>query len=463
VKEGEARLSLEGAMPQKSGQLELPFMSRGEASCEGRSVEASTAEQGSGHPGSNLMELALMRPNLKAALKRVRKNKGSPGIDGMRTEDLLAYLWRNWDVLRAQLLAGTYQPSPVRRHQIPKSGGGMRELGIPTVLDRFIQQALLQVLQPGFDASFSQHSYGFRPKRSAHDAVRAAKRYVEGGRRVVVDVDLEKFFDRVNHDVLMGKLAKRIRDRRVLGLVRRYLEAGVMAEGVVMERGEGTPQGGPLSPLLANVLLDEVDKELEKRGHAFVRYADDCNVYVRSQRAGLRVMGLLRRLFGRLRLRVNESKSAVDLVEHRKVLGYSFWEARDGSMRLRVADKPLAALKARICQITRRTGGRSMAQVVEELKEYLPGWRNYFSLAETLQNFARLDKWIRHRLRALYLKQWKRGPTAYRRLRAYGASPRVAATVAANMRYRWKTSSHALNAALPNSHFDALGLPRLGA
>jgi len=339
----------------------------------------------------------------------------------------------------------------------------MRELGIPTVLDRFIQQALLQVLQPGFDASFSQHSYGFRPKRSAHDAVRAAKRYVEGGRRVVVDVDLEKFFDRVNHDVLMGKLAKRIRDRRVLGLVRRYLEAGVMAEGVVMERGEGTPQGGPLSPLLANVLLDEVDKELEKRGHAFVRYADDCNVYVCSQRAGLRVMGLLRRLFGRLRLRVNESKSAVDLVEHRKVLGYSFWEARDGSMRLRVADKPLAALKARICQITRRTGGRSMAQVVEELKEYLPGWRNYFSLAETLQNFARLDKWIRHRLRALYLKQWKRGPTAYRRLRAYGASPRVAATVAANMRYRWKTSSHALNAALPNSHFDALGLPRLGA
>jgi len=409
------------------------------------------------------MELALMRPNLKAALKRVRKNKGSPGIDGMRTEDLLAYLWRNWDVLRAQLLAGTYQPSPVRRHQIPKSGGGMRELGIPTVLDRFIQQALLQVLQPGFDASFSQHSYGFRPKRSAHDAVRAAKRYVEGGRRVVVDVDLEKFFDRVNHDVLMGKLAKGIRDRRVLGLVRRYLEAGVMAEGVVMERGEGTPQGGPLSPLLANVLLDEVDKELEKRGHAFVRYADDCNVYVCSQRAGLRVMGLLRRLFGRLRLRVNESKSAVDLVEHRKVLGYSFWEARDGSMRLRVADKPLAALKARICQITRRTGGRSMAQVVEELKEYLPGWRNYFSLAETLQNFARLDKWIRHRLRALYLKQWKRGPTAYRRLRAYGASPRVAATVAANMRYRWKTSSHALNAALPNSHFDALGLPRLGA
>ena len=276
MKEDEARLSLEGAMPQKPGQLELPFMSRGEASSEGRSVEASTADQGSGHPGSNLMELALTRPNLKAALKRVRKNKGGPGIDGMRTEDLLAYLWKNWDAIRGQLLVGTYQPSPVKRHQIPKSDGGIRELGIPTVLDRFIQQALLQVLQPEFDASFSKHSYGFRPKRSAHDAVRAAKRYVEEGRRVVADVDLEKFFDRVNHDVLMGKLAKRIRDRRVLGLIRRYLEAGVMVEGVVMERLEGTPQGGPLSPLLANVLLDEVDKELEKRGHAFVRYADDC-------------------------------------------------------------------------------------------------------------------------------------------------------------------------------------------
>jgi group II intron reverse transcriptase/maturase len=409
------------------------------------------------------MELALERPNLKAALKRVRKNKGGPGIDGMRTEDLLPYLWKNWDGLRAQLVAGTYQPSPVKRHQIPKSDGGMRELGIPTVLDRFIQQALLQVLQPGFDASFSKHSYGFRPKRSAHDAVRAAKRYVEEGRRVVVDVDLEKFFDRVNHDVLMGKLAKRIRDRRVLGLIRRYLEAGVMAEGIVMERLEGTPQGGPLSPLLANVLLDEVDKELEKRGHAFIRYADDCNVYVRSRRAGQRVMGLLRRLFGRLRLRVNESKSAVDLAKRRKILGYSFYDAPGQQVKLRVAGKPLTVLKARIRRITRRTGGRSMTQVIEELREYLPGWLNYFSLAETPTPLADLDKWIRHRLRSLYLKQWKRGPTAYRRLRAYGTPPHVAVLVAANMRRRWKVSRHALNAALPNSHFDALGLPRLGA
>jgi len=276
-------------------------------------------------------------------------------------------------------------------------------------------------------------------------------------------VDLENFFDRVNHDVLMGKLAKRIRDRRVLGLIRRYLEAGVMAEGVVMERPEGTPQGGPLSPLLANVLLDEVDKELEKRGHSFVRYADDCNVYVRSPRAGQRVMGLLRRLFGRLRLRVNESKSAVDLAKRRKILGYSFCEAPDQKVKLRVAGKALATLKTRIRRITRRTGGRSMTRVIEELREYLPGWSNYFSLAETPTPLADLDKWIRHRLRSLYLKQWKRGPTAYRRLRAFGAHPHVAAAVAANIRRRWKISRHAFNAALPNSHFDALGLPRLGA
>jgi group II intron reverse transcriptase/maturase len=279
----------------------------------------------------------------------------------------------------------------------------------------------------------------------------------------VVDVDLETFFDRVNHDVLMGKLAKQVQDRRVLVLIRRYLEAGVMAEGVVMERQEGTPQGGPLSPLLANVLLDGVDKELEKRGHAFVRYADDCNVYVCSQRAGQRVMKLLRRLYGRLRLRVNESKSAVDLVKSRRVLGYSFCAGPDQKVKLRVARKPLTALKARIRHTTRRTGGRSMSQVIEELKEYLPGWCNYFSLAETPTVFADIDKWIRHRLRSLYLKQWKRGPTAYRRLRAYGASPRLAAAVAANMQHRWMIARRTLNAALPNSHFDALGLPRLAA
>ena len=463
MKEGEAHLSLKGSKPQMSRQLELPIMGRGEAPTRGRSVEGPTAAKESGHPGSDgaaLMERVVSRPNMKAALKRVRKNKGSPGIDGMSTEELLPYLWDHWARIREELLAGTYQPSPVRRQEIPKSGGGVRHLGIPTVIDRLIQQALLQVLQPGFDATFSEHSYGFRPRRSAHDAVMAAKRYVEEGRRIVVDVDLEKFFDRVSHDVLMGRLAKRIPDRRVLGLIRRYLEAGVMVNGVVREQGEGTPQGGPISPLLANVLLDEVDKELEKRGHAFIRYADDCNVYVRSRRAGERAMALLRQLFGRLRLRVNEAKSAVDLVFNRKVLGYSFWKPYDRPAGLRVADKALGVMKDRVRSITGRLGGRSMAQVVAELRGYLPGWRNYFSLADFPFTFARLDKWIRHRLRALHLKQWKRGPKVYRELRARGASHLVASRLAAYTR-RWWATSAVLNNVLTLSYFDELGLPRL--
>jgi RNA-directed DNA polymerase len=453
-------------MPQMTRQLELPFMGRGEAPSGGRSAEAPTAAKGSGHPGNDgegLMEWVLSRPNLKAALKRVRKNKGSPGTDGMTTEELLPYLWKNWERIRGELLAGTYQPSPVKRQEIPKSGGGTRQLGIPTVLDRFIQQALLQVLQPGFDTGFSEHSYGFRPRRRAHDAVMAARRYVQEGRRWVVDVDLEKFFDRVNHDVLMGRLAKRIADRRVLGLIRRYLDAGVMVEGVVMERQEGTPQGGPLSPLLANVLLDEVDKELEKRGYAFTRYADDCNVYVRSRRAGERVLRLLRQLFARLRLRVNEEKSAVDLAIRRKTLGYSMWVAAGGMVKLRVAGKALATMKDRVRRTTRRAGGRSMGRVIGELGEYLPGWKNYFSLAETPGVFRDCDKWIRHRLRALQLKQWKRGRTVFREMRARGASVHAAAQVAANTRRWWRNASMSLHIVLPTSHFDALGLPRLSA
>jgi len=449
-----------------SRQLELSFMGRGEAPRVGRSVEAPKAAKDSGHPGKDsagLMERVVSHPNLKAALKRVRKNKGSPGIDGMTTEELLPYLWEHWRRIRGELLAGTYQPSLVRRQQIPKSGGGVRELGIPTVLDRFIQQALLQVLQPGLDATFSEHSYGFRPRRSAHNAVMAAKRYVEEGRRFVVDVDLEKFFDRVNHDVLMDRLAKRIPDRRMLGLIRRYLDAGVMANGVVMERTEGTPQGGPLSPLLANVLLDEVDKELEKRGHAFVRYADDSNVYVRSRRAGLRVMALLRQLFARLRLCVNEEKSAIDLAWNRKILGYSFWVGAGRTVKLRVASKALEAMKERVRLITRRIGGRSMSQVIEELRGYLPGWRNYFSLAETPGVFGDLDQWIRHRLRAVQLKQWKRGTTVFRELRARGASVFVAARAAANTRRWWRSAAQGLNAVLTTAYFDALGLPRLRA
>ena len=354
--EGEEPASLADAMPQKTVQMELPFEGRGEASRAERSAEASTATRGNARPGaSELMELVMSRQNLLLALKRVKQNKGSAGIDGMTVGELSGHLREHWPRLREQLLAGTYHPAPVKRVAIPKPGGGERELGIPTVLDRFIQQALLQVLQPRWDPTFSEHSHGFRPGRSAHGAVREAQRYVQQGRRWVVDVDLSKFFDRVNHDILMGKLAHRIADKRVLGLIRRYLNAGIMANGVVVERHEGTPQGGPLSPLLANVLLDEVDKELEKRGHAFVRYADDCNVYVQSKRAGERVMATLHRLYSRLRLRINEQKSAVARASERKFLGFSFWVGPGRAIRCKVAKPALQAMKERVRHITRRT------------------------------------------------------------------------------------------------------------
>jgi len=319
------------------------------------------------------------------------------------------------------------------------------------------------VLQPMFAPGFSEHSYGFRPRRRAHDAVVQAQRFVQEGRRIVVDVDLEQFFDRVNHDVLMGRLAKGIGERRVLGLIRRYLEAGILAQGVATERHEGTPQGGPLSPLLANVLLDEVDKELEKRGHSFVRYADDCNVYVRSRRAGERVMGLLRRLYSRLKLCINESKSAVDFAKNRKLLGYSFWVAPGRTVKLRVAKKALATMREQVRLITRRSGGRSIEQVVGRLRSYLVGWKEYFRLAETPRIFSELDEWIRHRLRAIHLKHWKRGRTIFRELRARGLPERAAATVAANGRRWWKNSAKLINIAFPTSYFDQLGLPRLAS
>ena len=444
-------------------QLELPLRGRGEAPRAERSGEEPTGTHDTGRSGaSGLLERVCEPANLKAALARVRKNKGSPGVDGMTVGELPGYLREHWAELREQLLSGTYQPQAVRRVEIPKPGGGVRQLGIPTVVDRFIQQALLQVLQPRLDPSFSPHSYGFRPGRSAHDAVRQAQRYVQEGRRWVVDVDLEQFFDRVHHDVLMDRLGKQIEDVRVLGLIRRYLRAGMFAHGLVVERHEGTPQGGPLSPLLANVLLDEVDRELERRGHAFVRYADDCNVYVRSRRAGERMMALLRGLFSGLRLQVNEAKSAVAPATSRKLLGYSLWVAPGGVVKRRVAHKAMAAMKERVRQITRRTGGRSLQAVIGELRGYLLGWREYFRLSDTPQVFRALDQWIRHRLRALQLKQWKRGRTAYRELRARGASKQTAATVAANARRWWRNSAMLLNAALPNRTFDELGLPRLG-
>ena len=450
-------------MPQKPRHLGRRQDASGEAASARRRVEAATAGRGTERSGTGgLMELAVERQNCLAALHRVRSNKGSPGIDGMTVGELPAHLKANWLRIREDLLAGRYQPQPVRRVAIPKPGGGERVLGIPTVLDRFIQQLLLQVLQPRFDPTFSEASYGFRPGRRAHDAVRRAQDYVAAGRRFVVDVDLEKFFDRVNHDVLMGRLEHRIADKRVLGLIRRYLTAGMMADGVVMSRDEGTPQGGPLSPLLANALLDEVDKELERRGHAFVRYADDLNVYVRSRAAGERVMTALRRLFADLRLRVNEAKSAVAPATERQFLGFSFWVAKGGAVKRRIAPKALDRLKTRVRELTRRNGGRSLAAVAQDLGRYLLGWRAYFRFTEMPTALVELDRWIRHRLRAIQLKQWRRGTTVFRELTARGVKRGPAAKVAMHTRRWWRTSgSMDFSLALPNKIFDKLGVPRL--
>ena len=451
---------------QTSIQMELALEAGGEAAVRQRSGEAGRAAQRKERSGSHggLMEQVVARENALVAFHRVRRNKGSPGIDGMTVEELGPYLREHWPALREALLAGTYRPAAVKRRLIPKSGGGSRQLGIPTVLDRFVQQLLLQVLQPIFDPTFSEHSHGFRPGRRAHDAVREAQRYIQEGRRWVVDVDLEKFFDRVNHDVLMGKLHNRITDWRVLRIIRRYLEAGILADGVVVERREGTPQGGPLSPLLANVLLDDVDKELERRGQAFVRYADDCNVYVRSERAGQQVLAALRQQYATLRLRINEEKSAVARVWSRTFLGYSFWVAKEERVHCRVAGQALEELKQRVRWITRRTGGRSLVQVTKELGTYLRGWKAYFRLAATPGIFSTLDGWMHRRLRALQLKQWKRGRTTFRELQARGLPAWLTQKGAGHgRRWWWAAGLGALHTALPGAYFERLGVPRLAA
>ena len=454
------------AMHQKSMQLELPLEGRGEAPNAQWSGEAGRAAHGRQRSGSHglLMERAVARENTLKAFKRVRRNRGSPGIDGMTVEELERHLREHWPAIREQLLAGSYRPSAVKRQLIPKSGSGMRRLGIPTVLDRFVQQLLLQVLQPMFDPTFSEHSHGFRPGRRAHDAVREAQQYIQDGRRWVVDVDLEKFFDCVNHDVLMGKLHNRIGDRRVTRIIRRYLEAGILVDGVVVKRHEGTPQGGPLSPLLANVLLDEVDKELERRGHCFVRYADDCNVYVRSRRAGERVRAALRQQYAKLRLQINEEKSAVARVWDRTFLGYSFWVAKGRVVKLRVAARALEEMKQRVRSITIRNGGRSMTRVTRDLGAYLRGWNEYFKLADTPGIFAGLDGWIHRRLRAVQLKQWKRSRATLRELRARGL-PEWLAQKGAGHGGRWwyAAALGAMHTALPGLYFERLGVPRLAA
>ena len=408
-----------------------------------------------------LLEAALTRQNLQQAWRRVKANKGAAGVDGLDIEQTAQMLKTSWPEIRNQLLTGRYRPSPVRKVLIPKPDGSQRELGIPTVTDRLVQQALLQVLQPLIDPTFSNHSHGFRPNRSAHDAVKAARAYVQSGKRVVVDVDLSKFFDRVNHDILINRLMRRIEDAGVIRLIRAYLNAGIMDGGILVERHLGTPQGGPLSPLLANVLLDEVDKALEERGYSFARYADDCNVYVGSKKAGERVMLLLRKLYAGLKLQINEAKSAVTSAFGRKFLGYELWVAKGKEVKCAVSVKALDNFKNRIRKSTRRNCGRSMVQIIEQLRPYILGWKAYFGLAQTPKVWLRLDEWIRHRLRAIQLKQWKRGKTIYRELKALGAAENVAQRVSGNSRCWWRNSGLLLNTTLTIAYFDRVGMPRL--
>jgi RNA-directed DNA polymerase len=394
---------MQKAKRQMLAQAGREAKGRGEATSEAFSDEAGCPRHAAGNTGTALLQAALATENLKRAFKHVRANKGAAGVDGLDIDQTSHQLATAWPQIKEQLLTGVYRPSPVRRVRIPKPDGGERELGIPTVTDRLIQQALLQVLQPILDPTFSEHSYGFRPGRRAQDAVLAAQGCVQSGRRVVVDVDLSKFFDRVSHDILIDRLSRRIDDTGVIRLIRSYLNSGIMESGVVQSRHEGTPQGGPLSPLLANVMLDEVDKELERRGHCFARYADDCNVYVRSRKAGERVMALLRRCYAKLHLMVNESKSAVASAFGRKFLGYSLWVSGGGEVKRKVAAKPLATFKQRIRKLTCRSGGRSMPEVVEKLRSYMLGWKGYFRLAQTPKVWRELDEWLRHRLRAIQL------------------------------------------------------------
>jgi RNA-directed DNA polymerase len=426
-------------------------------------TESFTANCATESPAGSkqLMEEVCERENCLRALRRVKANKGSPGIDGMEVAELPGYLKQHWPALREQLLSGSYQPQAVRRVEIAKPDGGMRKLGIPTVLDRFIQQAVMQVLQGRWDATFSEHSHGFRPQRSAHQAVAKAQKYIASGGRWVVDLDLEKFFDRVNHDKLMAAVARRVADKRMLKLTRAFLQSGVMENGLVSPVEEGTPQGGPLSPLLSNLVLDELDRELERRQHRFVRYADDCNIYVASERAGKRVMqsvtSFLRR---RLQLKVNEAKSAVARPQERKFLGFSFTSGM--KPKRRIAPKALLRCKQRVRELTGRTRGVSVEQMTRELASYLRGWKGYFGCCQTPSVLRKLEAWMRRRLRSMIWKQWKRGRVRFEQLRQRNIGTDLARQTAGSPHGPWRISdSPALQMALSVAYFDSLGLPRL--
>ena len=451
---------------RQNNQLQLAFEAESRSETPRAAIEGTETLQANRDTESpaiteKLMEEVLERSNLKEALKRVKANKGSAGMDGMTVRNLPRYLIQHWPEHREQLWNGTYQPQPVKRVEIPKPDGGVRKLGIPTVLDRFIQQALMQVLQRRWDPTFSEHSYGFRPKRSAHQAVAQAQQYIAEGYRIVVDLDLEKFFDRVNHDKLMGQVAKRISDKRVLKLIRAFLNAGVMENGLVGPSVEGTPQGGPLSPLLSNLVLDELDREMEQRGYRFARYADDCNIYVRSQRAGERVMeSITRFITQRLQLKVNSEKSAVARPQERKFLGFSF--TGQAEPKRRIAPKAVKRFKERVREITRRRKGTGTGKRIEELKRYLTGWRGYFGFCQTPSVLVELDSWVRRRLRCIFWIQWKTGRRRFAELHRWGVERQLAANTAGSNHGPWRMSvSKAVNAALSNAFFDSLGLPQL--
>src|ERR1700726_219824 len=451
---------------QRNIQMELDFSpaltgaARGVA---GEETESWVATSGSESPArtDRLMEEVVERENLKEALRQVKGNKGSAGVDGITVNQLTDYLKQHWPAIREQLLSGTYEPKPVRRMEIPKPDGGMRKLGIPTVLDRFIQQAVMQVLQKRWDSTFSDHSYGFRPGRSAHQAVAQAQQYIAAGYGWVIDLDLEKFFDRVNHDKLMGQVDKRVEDKRLLKLIRAFLNAGVMENGLVSPSVEGTPQGGPLSPLLSNLVLDELDQELERRGHCYLRYADDCNIYVRSQRAGQRVMeSITRFITQKLKLKVNEAKSAVARPQERKFLGFSFTACPE--IKRRIAPKSLERFKRRIRDITQRVKGVSMKTTMEELAPYMRGWRNFFGFCETPEVLVALTRWVRLRLRAVLWRQWKTPRRRRAALIANRVSEWAARKTAGSGRGPWYLArSRALSTGLSNAYFKSLGLPSL--
>ena len=408
-----------------------------------------------------LMEQILSRENLIRALNRVVRNKGSHGVDEMPVQNLRAHVIEHWDTMKRELLAGTYQPQPVRRVEIPKPDGGVRLLGIPTVIDRFIQQAIAQVLSSIYDPTFSDHSYGFRPKRSAHGAVKKAKAFMMEGNRWVVDIDLEKFFDRVSHDKLIGQLTKRIEDKRLLQLIHKYLKTGIMMNGVVMNSEEGTPQGGPLSPLLSNIVLDELDKELEKRGHQFVRYADDCNIYVKTPKAGNRVMKSVTSFIeGKLKLKVNVNKSAVDRPWKRKFLGFSFTNHTEP--KVRIAKASVNRMKDKIRDITSRKKPYSMEVRIKKLNQYLTGWCGYFALADTPSIFKNLESWIRRRLRMCMWKDWKKPSTKVRRLIGMSIPKGKAYEWGNSRKSYWRISnSPVLHRALGNSYWSSQGLKSL--